>query len=109
MDRALVATLRARGVDVLTAFEAAMIERDDSEHLAFAARQQRILITCNVGDFCRLHSDYAASGQSHAGIVCMQQQSASIGDTLRRMLRLLNSLSADDMTNRIEFLSRWSV
>ncbi len=34
LRRALVRALRARGVDVTTAFEAGMIERDDREHLA---------------------------------------------------------------------------
>jgi hypothetical protein len=33
MRHALVEALRARGVDVLTALEAGMIERKDEEHL----------------------------------------------------------------------------
>jgi hypothetical protein len=37
MRRALVFALRARGVDVLPAAEAGMINRDDGSHLAIAA------------------------------------------------------------------------
>jgi hypothetical protein len=39
MDRNLIVALRARGVDVLTALEADMIHREDSEHLEFATRE----------------------------------------------------------------------
>jgi hypothetical protein len=107
MDRSLVTALRARGVDVLTAFEAGMIERNDADHLDFSTQQQRVLLTCNVGDFCRLHAEFVASQQAHAGIICMQQQTASIGDTLRRLLRLLNTVTSDEMNNRLEFLTNW--
>ena len=47
MDRDLVEGLRARGVDVLTALEAGMIERSDEEHLDFATREGRILYSFN--------------------------------------------------------------
>jgi hypothetical protein len=33
MDRALLRALRARGVDVITALEEGMTEREDTEHL----------------------------------------------------------------------------
>lgn len=36
MRSALVRALRARGVDVLTALDAGMIERSDEEHLEYA-------------------------------------------------------------------------
>jgi hypothetical protein len=39
MDNALVQALRARGVDVLTAYEAGMIGRVDADHLDFATEQ----------------------------------------------------------------------
>ncbi len=43
MDKDLVRALRARGVDVLTASEASMIERTDEGHLKLAAEQGRVL------------------------------------------------------------------
>ena len=60
MDQALVRALRARGVDVLTALEAGMIERDDPDHPAYATAHGRALCTFNVGDFYRLDSDWLA-------------------------------------------------
>ncbi len=39
MRRSLVRALRARGVDVITALDAGMIEREDAEHLDYATEQ----------------------------------------------------------------------
>ncbi|MEI8016797.1 MAG: DUF5615 family PIN-like protein [Schlesneria sp.] len=108
MDRVLVAALRARGVDVLTALEADMIERDDAEHLAFATSSKRVLLTCNTGDFCQLHQDWLTAEEVHSGIVCMQQQAQSTGPRLRRLLRLFSTIGAEEMQNRLEFLNNWS-
>ena len=83
MDKALVSALRARGVDLLTAHEAEMIERQDADHLAFAAREGRGLYSFNVADYCRLQ----AQGRSHAGLILAQQQRYPVGDQMRRLLR----------------------
>ena len=107
MRRSLVRALRARGIDVITALDAGMIEREDRAHLAYAAEQGRVVCTFNVGDFYRLHSEYVARGQRHAGIVLMRQQHYSIGKQLRCLLRLVANRPADEMENRVEFLSAW--
>ena len=64
MHRGLVRALRARGVDVITALDVGMIEREDTEHLGYAAEQGRVLCTFNAGDFYRLHSDLSVPGQA---------------------------------------------
>ena len=68
-DRSLVQALRARGVDVITAQEAGMIERTDDEQLQLAASRNRVLNSFNRGDFLRLHRQYTAEGKAHAGIL----------------------------------------
>ena len=103
MDKALVSALRARGLDLLTAHEADMIERQDDDHLAFATREGRVLYSFNVGDYCRLQ----AQGRFHAGLVLALQQRYPVGDQMRRLLRLVAAKSAEDMRNHIEFLSAW--
>jgi predicted nuclease of predicted toxin-antitoxin system len=105
MRRSLVRALRARGVDVITALDAGMIERRDREHLDYATEQGRVLCTFNVGDFYRLHSEYLNQGKPHAGIILMRQQHYSVGEQLRRLLRLIASRSAEEMENWVEFLS----
>jgi len=107
MDQALVQALRARNVDVITALDVGMIEQEDAEHLDYATEQGRVLCTFNVGDFYRLHSDYLAQGKSHAGIILMRQQYYSVGEQMRRLLRLVASKSADEMEDWVEFLSAW--
>ena len=107
MDQALVQALRARNVDVVTALDAGMIEQKDAEHLDYATEQGRVLCTFNVGDFYRLHSEYVAQGKPHAGIILMRQQYYSVGEQMRRLLKLMASESADEMKNWVEFLSVW--
>ncbi len=84
-----------------------MIARPDSQHLSYASDQDRALFTYNVGDFCSLHDLLIREGRRHSGIICAQQQSYTIGETLRRLLHLIGTISADEMRNRVEFLSRW--
>ena len=47
-------------------------------------------------------------GRSHAGLILAQQQRYPVGDQMRRLLRLVAAKSAEQMRNRIEFLSAWS-
>jgi predicted nuclease of predicted toxin-antitoxin system len=107
MHRSLVRALRARGVDVITALDAGMIEQADADHLDYATEQGRVLCSFNVGDFYRLHADYVTQGKPHAGIILMRQQYYSVGEQMRRLLRLIASKSADEMKNWVEFLSAW--
>jgi hypothetical protein len=46
-------------------------------------------------------------GRDHAGIIAAPQQTFSIGGQMRRLMRIRAALSADQMTNRIEFLTTW--
>lgn len=108
MRQALVDALRARGVDVQTALDAGMIARPDEEHLQFATNERRVLYSFNASDYCALHSTWLAAGKEHSGIILAQQQQYSIGDQMRRLLRLIATRSAEEMTNRLEFLSGWS-
>jgi predicted nuclease of predicted toxin-antitoxin system len=107
MHRGLVRALRARGVDVITALDVGMIEREDTEHLDYATGQGCVLCTFNAGDFYRLHGDYLSQGKRHAGIILMQQRRFSVGEQMRRLLRLIANKSADEMENWVEFLSAW--
>ncbi|MEO8129271.1 MAG: DUF5615 family PIN-like protein [Bryobacteraceae bacterium] len=108
MRKSIVFGLRARNVNVLTAWEAEMINRADEDHLATAAASERALYSFNVADYCVLHQTWIAHKRTHAGIVVAPQQRYSTGEELRRLLRLVVGLTAEEMRNRIEFLSAWS-
>jgi hypothetical protein len=106
-DRDLVRSLLARGVDVITAADAGMIERSDLEQLDHATGCGRVLYSYNVSDFYCLHSDFLARNKSHGGIILAQQQRYSVGEQMRRILRLIATKSAEEMLNHVEFLSVW--
>jgi predicted nuclease of predicted toxin-antitoxin system len=107
MDQALIRGLHARGVDVITALDAQMIERRDQEHLDYATVQGRVLCTFNVRDFHQLHVEYQQQGKSHAGIILVPQQRYTLGEQLRRILKLVARKSAESMMDQVEFLSAW--
>ena len=103
MDRALISALRARGVDVLTAQEADMIERLDEDHLTLASNNGGVLTASTSATIVALH----AHGTNHAGLVLALQQRYSVGEQTRRLLRLTAARTAEEMQNRIEFLRAW--
>jgi len=103
----LVAALRARRVDVITAVEARMSGKADEQHLRWATNDRRALYSFNIRDYARIHQALITSGESHAGIIVAPQQRYSAGDQARRLLRLLNKRSESDMKNRLEYLSAW--
>jgi len=108
MDKDLCQALQARGVDVLTALDAKMIECSDEQHLEYATEQNRVLYSFNISDFYQLHMSFQASGKAHAGIILAQQQRYSVGEQMRRLLRFIAIKPAENMNNQVEFLSAWS-
>ena len=107
MRRSLVFSLSARNVDVLTAAEAGMINRSDHDHLVKASAAGRVLYTFNVADYCMLHQAWLSEGHSHAGIIVAPKQRYGVGEELRRLMHLIGNVTAEQMRNRIEFLSAW--
>ena len=107
MDSNFVGGLRTRSIDVVTAADAGMIRRKDQDHLSLATVQGRVLYSFNVADFHEIHKDWMAAGRAHAGMILNQQKRYSIGEQIRRMVRLIGSLTEEGMRNRVEFLSRW--
>ncbi len=107
MDQDLVRALRTRGLDVTTALEHNMIEQPDEAHLNYATEQGRVLYSFNVGDFYHLHTIYLAEDKLHAGIILAAQQRYTVGQQMRRILKLAATKSVQEMQNNIEFLSHW--
>jgi len=52
---ALIASLRALDLKILTTGEARMSTRTDEEQLRFATAQGLVLATSNVADFAKIH------------------------------------------------------
>jgi hypothetical protein len=107
MDGDLVVALRFRGVESVTALDAGLIGRSDEDQLEVATERGCSLYTFNVCDFHRLHLQWAGIHREHAGLILAPQQRFSVGEQLRRILRLRANITAAKMQNRAEFLSNW--
>jgi hypothetical protein len=105
VQSALAEALRARGVDILTTQEAKNIGLHDMGQLAFAAENRRSLFSYDKRHFARIHYEWMIMKKQHAGIILSDQ--LTIGLLLRRFMKLHFSLNAEDMINRLEYLSSW--
>jgi len=99
----LAAQLRRYGFDVTFSQESRMLSQDDSDQLILAVSEQRAIVTFNVSDFVHLHEQYIVEGKEHWGIILSTEE--SIGVLLHRLLRLLHSVSPDELKNQIRWLN----
>lgn len=95
-------------MDVENAVDAGMIGRSDREQLEYSTRESRVLYTFNVKDFLQLHTTFLEHGREHAGLILVSQQRFSIGEQMRRILRLSQATTPEVMRNRFEFLTGWA-
>ncbi len=102
----LAEQLRKHGFDVTSTIELGMLAEDDAKQLEFAASQQRAIVSINHRHFAPLHEHYMAEGKEHWGIILSTEESVHV--YRRRLLRLLNTLSAEDLKNEIRWLNEFS-
>lgn len=103
--RVVAPQLRAAGDDAISTPEANRLSESDESHLIWAASQGRAVISFNIPHFAKLHQQWMGRDAPHAGIILSKQWSEGL--VIRALLRLANSLGADEMKNRLEYLSRW--
>ncbi|OGP64432.1 MAG: hypothetical protein A2169_01235 [Deltaproteobacteria bacterium RBG_13_47_9] len=97
--------LRSRGIDILTTQEAHNTGLEDTQQLAFATDENRVLLSYNRRHFAQIHHQWMRIRRPHAGIVISDQ--IPIGIVLRRLMKLYFSLCSEEMANRLEYLSNW--
>jgi hypothetical protein len=105
ISRALIKALRARNVDLLSAYEADLISIPDHEHLEYATSLNRAVFTFNTRDYAKLHQQWISENRHHAGIIVSDQ--IYIGQIIRRLLRLMDARTAVDLRDSLEFLGNW--
>ena len=104
----LAPALRRRGYTAQSTLEAGNVEISDEAQLAYATEQGMAILTYNAQDFIPLARTWYFAEREHAGIIISEQFSQrQFGELLRRVLRLLNSLTADEMYNRLVFLQQF--
>ena len=94
--------LRARGFDAVSVHELRQYGWSDARQLAHAAAKGRTIFTFNASDFLALHRQYLNEGKTHAGIIVSRQR--PIRETLRRLLDLLNRITASEMFNQLRWI-----
>ena len=104
--RSLAAQAQSRGFVVKRPEDAGMRGKTDLEHLVFAAEHGFVLVTANESDFVRLHWDWVSQGRTHAGLIIAAQDPLA-GERIRRLLVFLQLATAEDMANKIEYLTEW--
>jgi len=70
LDATIAERLRQRGHDVVTVQGDSDLQgKKDPELLQAARAMRRVLVTDNVQDFARLHQQFLAANEAHAGIL----------------------------------------
>jgi hypothetical protein len=50
------------------------------------------------------HSECLLRGFDHSGIIVLPDQRCSVGEKIRRLARFISSVTAEEMSNRMEYL-----
>jgi predicted nuclease of predicted toxin-antitoxin system len=98
--------LRERGFDAVSAYEVGNADLSDPEHLVYAAAQDRALLTFNSKDFAVLFDRLWWERTPHPGIIVSEQ--LPLGELLVRVLRMLDSVTADEMRNGFRNLGEFA-
>lgn len=98
--------LRLRGWEAQTTVEAGRLRTDDLDQIRYATAGGYALLTYNVSDFPRLHSELLERGESHAGIIVATQEDPK--RNVRALLNIANAFSAEDLKNQLLYLNNWA-
>ena len=105
VPEAVSMALKLRGYDVLTAREAEKKGLTDIAQLEYASSEERILITHNIADFSKIHTEVMKKGRGHNGLVFSKQ--LPIGLIVKGLLKLLSNLTPKKTRNQALWLSDW--
>lgn len=97
---AIVEGLKRRGVEVLSAFDTGNLGLSDDEQLKYAKEEMAVIFT-HDDDFLSM---VAESGVEHCGIIYVHQQHLSIGECIRRLKTIVETIPPEEMRNRVLFL-----
>lgn len=101
----LAIQLRKHGFDAISSQEAKLLSSSDDEQFAFAVSEQRSILTFNHSDYVSRHENYLRTGKEHWGIILSTEE--KIGVLLRRLLRLLDYVSTNELKNQIRWLNEF--
>ncbi len=95
--------LRRRGVKAFSAIEKRMVGASDIEHFKYASDLEAVIFT-HDHHFLEIANSLVQDGKEHWGVIFVEMNRLSIGDCIRRLAVYAEVLTAEEMTNHIEFL-----
>ena len=98
----IVAGLRRRGVDVVTAADEGLLSASDEPHLERPTALGRTIVTSDR-DFFAIVSAVLISGDSFRGLIFIQPRS-TLGEAVRRIAQAAKAFDPKDIENRIEWI-----
>jgi uncharacterized protein with PIN domain len=98
--------LRLRGYEATTTAAEGRLGAEDTGQLDFATTRGYAILSYDQRDFPRLHYERMRQGGEHGGILIGIKRDPR--RTLRGLLRLLSDVSAEEVKNRLEYLSNWA-
>ena len=99
----IMANLRQRGFDVVSARDTYRLHLDDDEQLSFAIAEKRTIFTHNRNDFEKLHDHYIENGNTHYGIIIAKRRPTE-SIVVRKLLDLIDSTSREQMMNQLRYI-----
>ncbi|MGR3175044.1 MAG: DUF5615 family PIN-like protein [Candidatus Scalindua sp.] len=101
----LAEVLRQRGYDTIHAVEVKRHGKSDSEQLAYAVKNHRVILTHNVRDYILLAKEYSHQGLKHNGIIVSDQ--VGFEELLKRVLKFLYKNSKEKLENQFIWLHNY--
>lgn len=94
--------LKVYGFTAVTTREMNRLGSEDGEQLAYAVSEGMAVLTHNRVHFEDLATAYFHAGKEHEGILIAVQRSPY--EMARRVLQILNHVTADEMKNQVRYL-----
>ena len=101
----LATLLRNQGFDVYHVTEVGLGHTPDLEIFQAAVEDHRAVVTFNIKDYIPFSVQYFEDGKEHYGIVLSNE--ISQGELQRRVTKLLESVSAEDLKNTVRYLQEF--
>lgn len=98
----LAELLRTRDFAAETARDARQLRKSDAEQMEYAVSRAKTLLTHNRKHFEALAQQYYEAGQKHYGLILALQRSPQ--ELLKRLMPILNQITADEMQDRILYI-----
>jgi hypothetical protein len=106
VDVKLADNLQRAGYDCVSARQVGNEALDDELQMVFAANEGRVLLTHNIQHFVPIFERWWHAERHHPGLIVSQQ--IPLGELQRRVMRLLDTVTADEMENNLRNLAEFA-